>query len=62
MAILITKYKTGVDFPPLRTGLTHEVGENTSTFLTKLGTNRVTSAVQQGFTYSDQRRCAYTDR
>ena len=37
MAILITKYKTGVDFPPLRTGLTHEVGENTLTFPYKAG-------------------------
>ena len=35
--ILITKYKTGVDFPPLRTGLTHLAGENTLTFPYKAG-------------------------
>ena len=35
--ILISKYKTGVDFPPLRTGLTHIVGENTLTFPYKTG-------------------------
>ena len=35
--ILISKYKTGVDFPPLRTGLTHVVGENTLTFPYKTG-------------------------
>ena len=35
--ILISKYKTGIDFPPLRTGLTHIVGENTLTFPYKTG-------------------------
>ena len=35
--ILVSKYKTGVDFPPLRTGLTHVAGENTLTFPYKAG-------------------------
>lgn len=35
--ILVSKYKTGVDFPPLRTGLTHVAGENTLTFPYKSG-------------------------
>ena len=35
--ILISKYKTGVDFPPLRTGLTHLAGENNLTFPYKTG-------------------------
>ena len=35
--ILVSKYKTGVDFPPLRTGLTHVAGENTLTFPYKTG-------------------------
>ena len=35
--ILVSKYKTGVDFPPLRTGLTHVSGENTLTFPYKTG-------------------------
>ena len=35
--ILVSKYKTGVDFPPLRTGLTHVAGENTLTFPINLG-------------------------
>ena len=35
--ILVSKYKTGVDFPPLRTGLTHLAGENTLTFPYKSG-------------------------
>lgn len=35
--ILISKYKTGIDFPPLRSGLTYEAGENTLTFPYKSG-------------------------
>lgn len=35
--ILVSKYKTGVDFPPLRSGLTHVAGENTLTFPYKSG-------------------------
>ena len=38
--ILVSKYKTGVDFPPLRTGLTHVAGENTLTFPYKSGDNQ----------------------
>ena len=38
--ILVSKYKTGVDFPPLRTGLTHVAGENTLTFPYKTGDNQ----------------------
>jgi hypothetical protein len=37
MAILITKYKTGVDFPPLTTSLNHLSGENSLTFPYKSG-------------------------
>ena len=37
MAILISKYKTGIDFPPLTSGLTHVSGENTLTFPYKSG-------------------------
>ena len=35
--ILVSKYKTGVDFPPLVSGLTHVAGENTLTFPYKTG-------------------------
>ena len=37
MSILISKYKTGVDFPPLTTSLNHLSGENSLSFPYKSG-------------------------
>jgi hypothetical protein len=46
--ILISKYKTGVDFPPLRTGLTHVSGENTLTFPYKTGDTQQSFSLTAG--------------
>ena len=49
--ILITKYKTGVDFPPLRTGLTHLAARTLSLFRTRLVMLKIASVTTVVFIY-----------
>ena len=48
MTILITKYKTGIDLPPLTTSLNHLSGENSLTFPYKSGDNQDTFSTTAG--------------
>ena len=48
MAIHITKYKTGVDLPPLTTSLNHLSGENSLTFPYKSGDSQDTFSSTSG--------------
>ena len=48
MTILITKYKTGIDLPPLTTSLNHLDGENSLTFPYKSGDNQDTFSTTAG--------------
>lgn len=48
MSILISKYKTGVDFPPLTTSLNHLSGENSLSFPYKAGDNQNTFSGTSG--------------
>ena len=48
MTILITKYKTGIDLPPLTTSLNHLSGENSLTFPYKSGDSQATFSSTTG--------------
>lgn len=48
MTILISKYKTGIDLPPLTTSLNHLSGENNLTFPYKTGDNQQTFSTTSG--------------
>ena len=48
MTILISKYKTGIDLPPLTTSLNHLSGENSLTFPYKSGDNQATFNTTSG--------------